>query len=62
MQIAFLTLFLGLINGAQTVEIGAGPGVAAIEVVLDGRLPQTVRLAPPAAPGLSLLASSSVSH
>jgi hypothetical protein len=37
MQIAFLTLFLGLVNGAQTVEISAGPGVAAVEVVLDGR-------------------------
>jgi hypothetical protein len=37
MQIAFLTLFLGLVNGVQTVEIGAGPGVAAVEVVLDGR-------------------------
>jgi hypothetical protein len=36
MQIAFLTLFLGLINGVQTVEIGAGPGVAAVEVLLDG--------------------------
>jgi hypothetical protein len=36
-QIAFLTLLLGLVNGAQTVEISAGPAVVAVEVVLDGR-------------------------
>jgi hypothetical protein len=37
MQIAFLTLFLGLVNGVQTVDLSAGPGVAAVEVLLDGR-------------------------
>jgi len=36
MQIAFLTLFLGLVTGPQTVELTAGPGTAAVELVLDG--------------------------
>ncbi|HVT58828.1 MAG TPA: hypothetical protein VHR45_10550 [Thermoanaerobaculia bacterium] len=36
MQIAFLTLFLGLVNGAQQVALDAGGGIAAIELLLDG--------------------------
>jgi hypothetical protein len=35
-QIAFLTLFLGLISGPQPVAVSAGPGVAAVELELDG--------------------------
>jgi hypothetical protein len=37
MQIAFLTLFLGLVTGPQTVVVDAGPGVKAVELLLDGR-------------------------
>jgi len=37
MQIAFLTLFLGLIAGPQTVAVDPGAGVAAVELTLDGR-------------------------
>ncbi len=36
MQIAFVTLFLGLISGPQPVALTAGTGVAAVELVLDG--------------------------
>ncbi len=36
-EIAFLTLFLGLVHGARPVALSAGPGVAAIELVLDGK-------------------------
>ncbi len=37
MQIAFLTLFLGLVTGPQAVAVDPGAGVAAAELVLDGR-------------------------
>jgi hypothetical protein len=37
MQIAFLTLFLGLVAGPQTVAVDPGAGVAAVELILDGR-------------------------
>jgi hypothetical protein len=37
MQIAFLTLFLGLVTGPQAVAVDPGAGVAAVELVLDGR-------------------------
>ena len=37
MQIAFLTLFLSLVSGSQLVTLSAGPGVASIEILLDGR-------------------------
>ena len=36
MQIAFLTLFLGLIAGPHTVALSAASGVASIELFLDG--------------------------
>jgi hypothetical protein len=36
MQIAFLTLFLGLIAGPHTVALSAGSEVASIELLLDG--------------------------
>ncbi len=36
MQIAFLTLFLGLVSGSGPVAVSAGPGVAAVDLVLDG--------------------------
>jgi hypothetical protein len=36
MQIAFLTLFLGLVAGVRPVAVSAGPGVAAVELRLDG--------------------------
>lgn len=37
MQIAFLTLFLGLVTGPQAVAVDPGAGVAAVELALDGR-------------------------
>jgi hypothetical protein len=37
MHIAFLTLFLGLVQGVHPVALDASPGVAAVELVLDGR-------------------------
>ena len=45
MDIAFLTLFLGLIHGPAAVEISAGPEIAAVELLLDGR--SVARLAEP---------------
>ncbi len=42
MQIAFLTLFLGLVRGPRPVALTASPGVARIELVLDGRSAGTV--------------------
>ncbi len=36
-MIAFVTLFLGLAAGAETVELTVGDGVAAVELRLDGR-------------------------
>lgn len=36
-QIAFLTLYLGLVNGRRPVALTASPGVARIELRLDGR-------------------------
>jgi hypothetical protein len=45
MQIAFLTLFLGLVRGPQVVALDAGRGIAAIEIVLDGQ--SVARLAGP---------------
>lgn len=45
MDIAFLTLFLGLIHGATAVEVSAGPEIAAVELLLDGR--SVARLAEP---------------
>lgn len=38
MQVAFLTLFLGLVKGPQPVALEAGGRVAAIELTLDGRV------------------------
>jgi hypothetical protein len=37
MQIAFLTLFLGLVTGPQAVAVDPGAGVATVELALDGR-------------------------
>jgi hypothetical protein len=37
MDIAFLTLFLGLSSGTVPVELSAGPEIAAIELQLDGK-------------------------
>ncbi len=45
-MIAFVTLFLGLVAGRQTVELTAGPEVAAIELRLDGKAAGS-RTAPP---------------
>jgi hypothetical protein len=36
-EIAFLTLFLGLTSGAVPLELSAGPEIAAIELQLDGK-------------------------
>ena len=46
MQIAFLTLFLGLTSGAQPVQLAAGPDVAAIELALDGAVAAHLAAAP----------------
>lgn len=46
MQIAFLTLFLGLVAGPQPVALEPGAGVAAIELVLDGRAVARIEHAP----------------
>src|ERR1700687_1578300 len=35
MEIAFLTLFLGLTSGTVPLELSAGPGITAIELQLD---------------------------
>jgi hypothetical protein len=45
LDIAFLTLFLGLIHGPTAVEISAGPEIVAVEVLLDGK--SVARLAEP---------------
>jgi hypothetical protein len=45
-QIAFITLFLGLINGPQTVAVDPGAGVAAVEIVLDGQRVARIERAP----------------
>ena len=37
MHIAFLTLFLGLVQGVHPVALDVSPGVAAVELVLDGQ-------------------------
>ena len=37
MEIAFLTLFLGLTSGTVPLELSAGPGITAIELQLDGK-------------------------
>ncbi|HVT15435.1 MAG TPA: hypothetical protein VHQ90_04525 [Thermoanaerobaculia bacterium] len=37
MEIAFLTLFLGLTTGAGPVALSAGPAVVAVELLLDGK-------------------------
>lgn len=46
MVVAFETLFLGLVFGAVPVRIAAGPGVAVVELRLDGALVATMRGAP----------------
>ncbi len=45
MQLAFLTLFLGLVTGSLPLSLTAGPDVAKVEIVLDGAPVQ--RLAAP---------------
>jgi len=42
MQIAFLTLFLGLVHGTWPVTLSAGAGTSTIELALDGRPAGTV--------------------
>jgi hypothetical protein len=46
MQFAFLTFFLGLVSGSETVAFAAGPEVAAIEVRLDGAAVARLAAAP----------------
>jgi hypothetical protein len=46
MQFAFLTFFLGLVSGSETVAFAAGPEVAAIEVRLDGAAAARLAAAP----------------
>lgn len=45
MQIAFLTLFLGLTSGVQPFELSVNGPVASIEILLDGAVAE--RLAGP---------------
>ncbi|MCM3878373.1 MAG: hypothetical protein NEA02_18390 [Thermoanaerobaculia bacterium] len=44
--ITFLTLLLGLTTGVWPIEIAVGPGVAAVELRLDGRTVATLTQAP----------------
>lgn len=37
-MISFVTLFLGLVLGTKPVEVAAGPSVASVELLLDGRV------------------------
>jgi hypothetical protein len=45
-HLAFLTLFLGLTSGAHTVALAPGPGIAAIELQLDGAAAARLTAAP----------------
>ncbi len=49
-MITFLTLFLGLTTGVRPIEVAAGPGVATIEMRLDGHTFATLGQAPWKAP------------
>lgn len=51
-MISFLTLFLGIALGTHTVELSAGPGVARVELYVDGTL--AADLGPPWAARLDL--------
>lgn len=45
-MIQFLTLFLGLVSGPQTVELAADPQVASVEILLDGESVDTISASP----------------
>jgi hypothetical protein len=45
-MITFVTLLLGLTTGVRPVEVAVGPGVAAVELRLDGRTVATLTEAP----------------
>ena len=45
-MVTFLTLFLGLTTGIRPVEVAVGPGVAAVELRLDGRAVATLAQPP----------------
>lgn len=45
-QLVFLTFFLGLVSGPQTVALSAGPSIQSVAIVLDGQ--QIAKLAAPA--------------
>jgi hypothetical protein len=45
-QIVFLTLYLGLINGPQPVDLQVGPDVRSVQMLIDGRLRAELK-APP---------------
>ncbi|MCP4662317.1 MAG: hypothetical protein GY856_43520 [bacterium] len=42
-MIEFVTLFLGLVHGLQSVEVSVGPNVASVEIQLDGQTLGTLR-------------------
>ncbi len=42
-MIEFVTLFLGLVHGLQSVELSVGPDVASVEIQLDGQTLGTLR-------------------
>jgi len=44
--LTFLTLFLGIVSGPRTIEIGVGEGVVFVELRLDDELVATIRQAP----------------
>lgn len=45
-MITFVTLLLGLTTGVWPIEVAVGPGVAAVELRLDGRTVATLTQAP----------------
>ena len=45
-MIEIVTLFLGLVTGTQPVELAVSPGVAGVEVRLDGELVEVLESAP----------------
>ena len=45
-MITFLTFLLGLSTGVRSVEIAVGPGIATVEMRLDGRTLATLTQAP----------------
>ncbi|HSY52015.1 MAG TPA: hypothetical protein VLC46_24645 [Thermoanaerobaculia bacterium] len=45
-QLVFLSLFLGLISGPQSVELQVGPAIKSVRILLDGRQVAEMKQAP----------------